>query len=80
MFIDGDYSWVILDDNTVIMYYLGEEIWTSRAFRLRVQAEDQAKEYVKKSRNDIPEDGITLDVQKVSVDPDSLFSRRKING
>lgn len=69
------YSYLILDGNIAIVYDDAKELWQSRPFRLYTQAMTAAKDYIAKL-GDEPPAGATLVVQKLSVDPDTLFSRR----
>ena len=55
-------------------YYNGEAVFVSRACRLEVQAHRLAVDWI---QSDDKDGGIMLDVQKVSVDADSLFRRVK---
>lgn len=69
----GDYDGVILDDNCVIVYYRGEEVFKSRSYRLRVQAEKAMRDFIKSSIGTAQKADITLDVQGLSIDVDSLL-------
>lgn len=62
----------ITDDNEFIVYEFGKEVYRSRAFRLRVQAEQKAAEYINQSKGIINQ-GDTLEVQNLSVDTDYLL-------
>ena len=51
----------------------GEEVFKTRPCRLEAQAERLAIDWIQR---DAPNNGVNLDVQSLSVDADSLFSRR----
>jgi len=76
-----EYSYVVNDDNSFTIFHYGEEIHRSRQFRLRVQAERKAGDWIHTAKDDLDVIGdVTLDVQSVSIDPETLFSRRPKNG
>lgn len=57
-----------------IVYYRGEEVEKSRNFRLRVQADRKAQDFISGAVGDDKAfGGITLDVQSVITDIGSLF-------
>lgn len=70
-----DYTFTVNDDNSFTVFYLGEEICISRQFRLRTQAEGKAIEFIKQSVELYDENAVTLDVQNLSIDADTLFRR-----
>jgi len=70
------YDYKINDDNSFTILFHNEEIHTSRAFRLKSQAEAKAVQYIKKEIGEVYNNDITLDVQKLSVDISSLFGKR----
>lgn len=70
-----DYTYKVNDDNSFTIYYLTEEVYTSRVFRLRTQAEGKAMQFIKDAVLFNYENGITLDVQNLSTDLDTLFRR-----
>jgi len=76
---DDDYTGIIQEDNSVSVFYRGEEVWQHGPFRLYGQAEGAMREFIAKSKGEVPEDGITLDVENFSIDADMLF-RRLDNG
>lgn len=51
----------------------GKTVFTTRPCRLKVQAERLAIDWIQR---DTPKNGVMLEVQNLSVDADSLFSRR----
>ncbi len=69
------YDYVINSDNSFTILQDGKEIHTSRAFRLKVQAERKAVEYVQNILGQSPQGAITLDVQSYGIDPETLFRR-----
>jgi len=73
----GDFTYTIDDENVVRVFHNGKPVWTSRAFRLHVQAVAQAKEYILKASGTEPKGDVTLVVQKLSVDPRSLFGGKR---
>ena len=68
------YDYSIDNNNVFTVLYKGEVVYTSRAFRLKVQAEAKAKEWIQRALKQIPE-GVTLDVQNVSVDAGAIFGK-----
>ena len=71
------FHYTIDPENIVHMYYDQELIWTSRAFRLHVQAEAQAKEFIEKYCPKDQSKSVTLKVQSLSVDANTLFGRKR---
>jgi hypothetical protein len=59
----------------------GEEVWRSRGCRLTVQARRLAQDWID-AQMGIEDDcsSITLEVQNLVIDPDTLFGRKKGNG
>jgi len=55
----------------------GEAVFITRPCRLEAQAERLAIDWIQR---DAPNDGVSLDVQNMSVDADTLFTRSKQNG
>jgi hypothetical protein len=74
---ETEYTYEILEDNTAIVYYRGEEVWRSRPFRLYVQAVTKAKDFIVDSIGKAQNEGITLDVQNLRVDANSLFGGKR---
>lgn len=68
-----DYTIVVTPENVAIVSYLGEEVWRSRPTRLAVQAERLAADWIAESVNAYHDQGITLDVQSLSIDPNTFF-------
>lgn len=62
-------------NNVFTIYQDGEALFTSRPYRLRVQADEGARDWIKRAMNE-PPGAITLDVQSVSMDVDALFNKR----
>ncbi len=70
----SDYKVTISGDNVATVLFRGREIWKSRAFRIRDQAERAAREYVDQDLGiERGKDGITLEVQDLSVDADIIL-------
>lgn len=69
----GDYTANISENFVATVYYRGEEVWQSRAFRIRDQAVRIAEEYIEKATGEAKMGDITLDVQNLSVDADTLL-------
>ena len=70
----ADYTYTIDENNVFTVYFHGEEVYTSRPFRLRVQAERKAKNWIMKIAGmDAEKADFLLDVQKMSIDPDTIF-------
>ena len=67
----SDYTYKI-EGKQFVIYQHGEEVYRSRKFRLEVQAERKAQDYITALTGRKPDD-IVLDVQSLSIDPDSLF-------
>ncbi len=75
-----EYTYTITIENEAVVYFNGQELYRSRAFRLPSQADRAAREFIEKARGDAPKTGgVTLVVQNVSVNPNTFF-RRKSNG
>lgn len=60
------------ENNQFVIYQNDEEIYRSREFRLEVQAEAKAKKFIKDLQGEVVQD-IVLDIQNMSIDPDTLF-------
>lgn len=73
----NDYTYK-LDGKRFIIYQHGEEVYRSRKFRLEVQADRKARDYIKALVGHEP-DNVILNVENLSIDPDSLFGG-KTNG
>lgn len=67
--------WIINSDNSVSALVDGEEVYRSRPFRLLVQAERHIDELVKQAAGEDGSTGITLEVQNLSIDPDTIIRR-----
>lgn len=74
-----DYNYEIFEKEGgffAVVRYFGEQVWVSDGFRLECQAITKAKDYILSSVAEIVESqGIKLEVQKISIDPDTLFRR-----
>lgn len=71
------YTYKINKNNQFIIYQNGEEVYQSRDFRLRVQAERQAKKFIQKMSEAVPSDSVRLDVQNMSIDPDTILGGQR---
>ena len=67
------YEYEITEGNVFVVKYKGEEVHRSRSFRLKVQAEKKAVEWIQNETGEKRQGDITLDVQTLSVDPTALF-------
>lgn len=72
----GDYIGVVSVNNIASVYYRGELVWTSRPFRLRIQAEAKMHDYINQSTKQAQDSGITLDVHNMSIDANTLFGAK----
>ena len=70
------YTYRINADQSFTVAFHGEDVFTSRAYRLRGQAEGQANEWIQREIN-TSLDGINLTVQNLSIDAETLFRRNK---
>lgn len=61
-----DYTYTVRSDNSFVVFFCGEEIYVSRRYRLFVQADEGAKDFIKRAIKTPPAE-ITLDVQSVSA-------------
>lgn len=60
-----DFDYRVNPDNSFTILYRGEEVFTSRKYRLWVQADEGAKDYIKNElQQNNPLDSVTLDVHK----------------
>jgi flagellar biosynthesis/type III secretory pathway M-ring protein FliF/YscJ len=73
--MDDETTWVINEDHSVSAVVDGETVYRSRPFRLLAQAERHIDELVKQAAGEEGSTGITLEVQNLSIDPDTIFRR-----
>lgn len=73
----SDYTFEITPENVAIVSYRQEEVWRSRPTRLAVQAERLAKDWIAETSQTNHTQGITLVVQNLSIDPETLFGGKK---
>jgi len=70
------YTYTVNDDNSFTILFHGEPVLRSRAYRLAAQAHTGARDWLAKTSGEInPLEGITLDVQNLSVDAKGLFGK-----
>jgi len=67
------YDYRVNKNNSFTILQNGEEVHTSRTFRLRVQAERKAQDYINNLISKQQDGDATLDVQSVSTSIRALF-------
>ena len=70
----ADYDYRIRDDLSFVILYRGEEVYESRQYRLKVQAEEGARDWIKNKLGTTPSD-ITLDIHKANTGGNTKFRR-----
>jgi hypothetical protein len=67
-------TYSVSENNVFTIYQDGEAVFTSRPYRLRVQAEEGARDFIRNAEGGAV-GGITLDVQSVSMDVEAILGK-----